>query len=509
MMCYDECFIDKMPEDVLREIVVWADSDTLLSWRGICRKFLRVVFDEGTIQFLIKHNPKMKKFYTVDDFSGITMSFWNYIDVYNSTFLSRYNKLYYHTKQLLYEAALRSGDVKMLEKVNPLICYADCGWEDAIRSDNLEVIKAKADHYRLLIPSQHEKSIRCMLIFVRKTTSAQVIDYIRGEIDNLEEEAYGDNIVYKVALDIMSKRLNHQGLDLSKITPRLAPTIVGFFNFEIMGAILSKFNSIDEKDTLQHLIWSLKNGVSIVVVTMACIMNRQPYICEQILLKVRVSFTDLWDKVGVKLIKYHEVDIEHMKIYHLLSGKYADDNHQIYKDKILRLLMFGRRHQFTIYFIENWAPPEKMETLLSWSIGASNFVISRWLKDQIKNFEHDVNLPFIRGSAPMAIKRIFHKNSHRLTPTKLIEIALCNVGTMHRNADAVHLEYIFDRLSEKKNYEFLNWEVIYSVYYETLKAEGDPDKLFKIGNCLRHFHQIFDPIGAAIKWNYAPVKFLC
>lgn len=59
----------------------------------------------------------------------------------------------------------------------------------------------------------------------------------------------------------------------------------------------------------------------------------------------------------------------------------------------------------------------------------------------------------------------------------------------------------------------IDWNEIVDKYIHSLQSVDDDEEsaktVFEIGCFLRHYHLIYDPVGAALKWSHRSRKVIC
>lgn len=163
------------------------------------------------------------------------------------------------------------------------------------------------------------------------------------------------------------------------LTPQQVSWTIEFADFETIGCVLEKQNGVEKTAIVEHLIWSLKSGVTFFDVIECCILNRRLEICEEVLKTQKYNTEALWNVVGCSLSKRHDLTVEHLEIYHQLSKDSKFDRADVLDDYVR-----SRRHHVTMYLLGMWKIHLNSVSISKIIVTAalwSNFTVLRWSKE--------------------------------------------------------------------------------------------------------------------------------
>lgn len=468
--------MESLPDDLLNLILQTMDSDTLMDLRSTSLKLHQYVSSESTIRFLLANQVSMKKFYKLVDFSLMPMSFWNYLDVYNSTFTSRYNRLYYSDNLGIFEAAIRSGNIKMMYEINDQDDFDFTSWEEIIGTDDLEMIEDRIqDHSNY----GDMNDLFDLMFHLSPRNSSEVIDAVLKEFNSFRLQTKDQILSFQCGLimKMTARRLKNpsfENLCLNFETVQFSDwvhLVVKSYDLENMKCFFPMQDNLFE-----YLSWSLQfETVKIPEVLTCCIINDQPEICEMLPIAQELEIN--WYDVAIALLKYQEITVRHFELFQDLSKTSTCD-----RISIMKQCLETRHYGISIYLLGSWIDPSIPRQLMAHAVRCSNFIMFRWIQEHYPA----TDLISLKIEGASAILRLTVKE-HSINAR--VKFAIYQ-------QDATLLEYYLDRGGGGQ----LDWNLIMK------KHRLRSGKKFDIDCCLRRFHKLQDPEDAKREWKYIPMK---
>ncbi|CAK7994532.1 Hypothetical protein POVR1_LOCUS56 [uncultured virus] len=495
--------MDLLSDDLLNQINAQTDSDTLMVLRVTCRRFHHYVLQESTLIYLICHHRLMKKFYSLEDFSPGLITLWDYLDVYNSTFLSKYNHFYYTSatrESSLFQIRIQSGEMT-LDELSRKSEYGFQIWDlerEIIRSDQYEIINR-----HILDRLECCDLVDCLKMMIHLTTSnsKDVIELIFVEFSEVHADDRTSHyrvicsiVMYTTAhylvLDFLEpyRCWDYYQVDIKSMELHGWNSLFDYIRCDpkILSLILSSYNGITNSDPeieiLEHcawLHWTVKISLHRIIAYL--LLYRKLEIINGLL---ETYPTDPKTRTMVFNIMLHLPDNS--------STDALQDWYQLCeKSSVDIILSIGvgmcETTRLRVYKAFKTLTPNQLINLASCALTESNFLVARWIQLQDKKIFEGMSdelcsFAMIRKILPFSLPG---------TDQVIKAIALSN---------SILIEYLLDRVVDGST---LDWKSIVERYIELCETDS---KVFELGHCLRHHHQIYDPVGAALVWDYKSAK---